>query len=434
MPGPAHRRNAARLAAAAAVVAVLSGTAGCRMALPSPPIDRWPTQFTDASVGYVRVFFATDRNDTSDPNDPTPPIRDRFGILPQRGLTYGVATVSIPPGHIKGRIESPAAFAKPNCARHMAITELKVLARASEPASVERYFESMKARLRGPAPAATTMAAEPADLARRDVLVFIHGFATRFDEAIVSAAQVAHDIGFEGLVICYSWTSAGAILSYLADGTNAEWTTRYFAEFLEQLAERGVADRIHLLAHSMGSRVVTRGLLAYMALRDHQVVQELIRAPREASGGDAPERREFGQVILAAADVDAAIFTRDYAPLLWRAADRTTIYISRRDFALLVSGQLHDYSRLGNTDLPDVDLRLHERIDVVDATQVDRDPIGHFYFAESPEVLDDIHAVLRERSTQERQLRRQFVYVIPERRPTSGDRARPFDLFDWQAP
>jgi esterase/lipase superfamily enzyme len=432
MASPAHRREYIRAVAGTLFLVALWAATGCRIALPSPPIDRWPTQFTDANVGYVRIFFATDRNDTSDLNDATPPVRDRFGILPQRGLTYGVATVSIPPGHVKGRTESPALFAAPNPARHLSITDLKVLARASEPASVAAYFESMKARLRGPPPAATTPATAPPG-ARPEVLIFIHGFATRFDDAIVNAAQVAHDIGFEGLVVCYSWTSAGAILSYLADGKNAEWTVRYFAEFLEQLADHGVADRIHLLAHSMGSRVVTRGLLAYMALRDHQVVQDLIHANDSPAGG-ASERHDFGQVILAAADVDAAIFARDYAPLLWRAADRTTVYISQRDFALLVSGRLHDFSRLGNSDLPDVDLRLHERIDVVDATPVDRDPIGHFYFAESPEVLDDIRDVLAERSTRERELRRQFLYVIPELRPTSGDRARPLDAFDWQAP
>ncbi len=432
MPRRPNRRDAIGALGLALAIAAFSGAVGCRIALPSPPVDRWPTQFTDADIGYLRVFYATDRNDTSAVGDSTPPVHERFGILPQRGLTYGVATVSIPPGHVKGRIESPPLLAGPNPARHMTITDLKVLARASDPNSVQTFFESMRARLRGPHASTATAPAGVAGGNERDVLVFVHGFATTFDEAVVNAAQVAHDIGFDGLVVCYSWTSAGAILSYLADGQNVEWTVRYFAEFLAQLSDHNVAERVHLLAHSMGSRVVTRGVLAYMALRDGGVVRELLND--RLGEASAPARREFGQVIFAAADVDAAIFERDFVPLLQRAADRTTVYISTRDFALLVSGQLHDFSRLGRSDLPDVDLPMHERLDVIDASQVDHDPVGHFYFSESPEVLDDISAVLDCSSTKERGLRRQFLYTLPQRHRPAPRATRVLDSFEWLAP
>jgi len=100
-------------------------------------------------------------------------------------------------------------------------------------------------------------------------------------------------------------------------------------------------------------------------------------------------------VIFAAADIDAEIFERDYVPFVLAAAKRTTIYVSTRDVALGLSLQLNGYFRLGQGDLPNVDLEAMRRMDVVDVTAFDQDFLGHFYYAECPRVLDDLAAVLQ---------------------------------------
>jgi len=157
----------------------------------------------------------------------------------------------------------------------------------------------------------------------------------------------------------------------------------------------------------MGTRVVSRGVRDYMALRGGR--GGLAGASgRRGAATDSPY--PLDQVILAAADMDVDIFERDYVPSLLEAARRTTIYMSRKDKALGISLQLNGYDRLGRTDLPNVALDDLKRIEVVDATEYDHDPIGHYYYASNPAVLADLRRVLRGEAPQERDLQREFIY------------------------
>jgi esterase/lipase superfamily enzyme len=92
--------------------------------------------------------------------------------------------------------------------------------------------------------------------------------------------------------------------------------------------------------------------------------------------------------------MDAEIFERDYVPAILQASRRTTIYISARDWLLGMSLRLNGYFRLGQTDLPNLELEAMRRIDVIDVTEFDQDLFRHFYYAESPRVLEDLAAVL----------------------------------------
>jgi esterase/lipase superfamily enzyme len=206
----------------------------------------------------------------------------------------------------------------------------------------------------------------------RDAVVYIHGYFTTFKGAAIRAAQIGCDLGIPGLMAFYSWPSRGNFGGYVSDIEAVEASTPYLLEFLDGLRSAAGIERVHLIAHSMGNR----GLLAPLG---------------DLYGGSTPPAGAvFDEVVLAAADVDAEIFTKRSGVFL-KAANRTTLYASDRDLALKSSGLIRDMnSRAGFT--PPV--TAVGGIDTVHVSGVDLSLLGHGYFAEAAPVLGDIHDIL----------------------------------------
>ena len=106
------------------------------------------------------------------------------------------------------------------------------------------------------------------------LFVFVHGYNNSFEQAAKRSAEIWYDIGFDGPPIMFSWPSRGGsfwrgVFSYFADAETVEWSSIHLKAFLEELVaettpEKLFADepaRIHLIAHSMGCRALTRALM-----------------------------------------------------------------------------------------------------------------------------------------------------------------------------
>lgn len=365
--------------ATGAVALLVVLVAGCsaypreRIEVRIPPALGTMATAPDQAYGIVEVLFVTDRKAAPDARGA------EFGAERGRRLSYGFTEVSIPHEHYRGRlVDRWLGAGKPEHAVTALRTELLHDAR----------------RQRSPDAFWTRLLERVEQSPRREVLVMVHGFATTFERATLLAAQIAHDVRFDGVPIAYSWSTQGSVLSYLVDGANAEWTVPLFADFLDQLVHESGAERIHVCAHSLGTQVVARGVreLLVRAGWTQYVGADgtVVVAPSESAG----RPRLFDQIILAAGDFDAEIFERDYLPSLLIAAERLTIYMSRSDRALGLSSRMHGFDRIGQRDVPHVDLALLQRADVVDVTDFDRDFYGHSYHARSPRVLADMQAVL----------------------------------------
>lgn len=100
-------------------------------------------------------------------------------------------------------------------------------------------------------------------------------------------------------------------------------------------------------------------------------------------------RVPFGQIFLAAPDVDSDVF-RQLAGAYTRAAKRTTLYVSSRDRALAASGIVHDYPRAGYNP----PLTILSGIDTVEVSNIDLTFLGHGYYADARDFLHDIHALM----------------------------------------
>lgn len=208
------------------------------------------------------------------------------------------------------------------------------------------------------------------DPGERAALVFIHGYNVDFEEAALRAAQIGYDLQVPGLTAFFSWPSKGDLKGYPADEAAIEASEPYLTEFLLRFTRESGAEAVHVIAHSMGNRGLLRAMQRILA----QVA------------GAVP----FGQIFLAAPDVDPDVF-RNLADAYRRLARRTTLYVSSKDKALATSGLVHDAPRLGFC--PPV--TVVPGLDTVEVSNIDLSFLGHGFYATARDVLQDMHRLLR---------------------------------------
>ncbi|MGX9854571.1 alpha/beta hydrolase [Limimaricola variabilis] len=209
----------------------------------------------------------------------------------------------------------------------------------------------------------------------RHGLVFIHGYNTNFRDAARRTAQLKVDLGHRGATAFFSWPSVGGregYTGYSGDEAAIEGSELPIQNFLVDFAQRSGVAVVHVIAHSMGNR----GLLRAMD------------AIHKTAASATPIR--FGQIFLAAPDVDSILFSNlasAYAALSLRA----TLYVTNNDKAIGLSRQLHRSPRVGL--VPPVSIL--PGIDTVDASHVNIGLMGHSYATETGPVLADIHELIK---------------------------------------
>jgi esterase/lipase superfamily enzyme len=221
---------------------------------------------------------------------------------------------------------------------------------------------------------------------KRQVLVFIHGFNNRFDDAVFRFAQIVHDSHAPVVPILFTWPSRGSILAYGYDRESTAYSRNALESLLKAISRDPDVGEISILAHSMGNSLALE-TLRQMAIRDGRV---------------APKIRN---VLLAAPDVDVDLAREaivDMGPGAQRPA--FTLFVSQDDRALAVSRKVWGSSaRLGaiNPDQEPYRTQLEQaHVTVLDLTKLKAgDPLNHGKFAESPEVVQLIGKRLAEGQT-----------------------------------
>ncbi|MFN0068814.1 MAG: alpha/beta hydrolase [Limisphaerales bacterium] len=295
------------------------------------------------------VWFGTNRR----PLDPATPAR-AFGDERDQGLHVGTCEVYVPKSHKFGSLGSSWFW------RVITRTDDRLKVQAVRVLTDVEFWAGLRAKIEG------------APEGDQQALVFIHGYNVSFEEAALRAGQIAEDLRPPGVTAFFSWPSKGSLAGYPADEATIEFSVPYIRDFLVRVVRESGARRVHVIAHSMGNRGLMRAL--------EDIAQDA--ALRGAV--------KFGQVILAAPDIDAAVF-RQVAAVYPQLSERTTLYASPGDKALEASKHLHQYPRAGFT--PPV--TVVPGVDTIEVPQLDLLALGHGYFADFAGVLEDIHVLLR---------------------------------------
>jgi esterase/lipase superfamily enzyme len=347
-----------------------------------------PPPLVDKTLRFVRLFYGTNRARTpacvrlaatrwDAPGECLPGAY--YGGFPaenpgdgSEGLEVGTLKVTFPPGHQTGKIERPfqvfsISLRDEDPDRDVVISELRSYADAAA------WARDLKAT------------------GRDQAFIYVHGFQTSFDQAAQRAAQLAYDLDFDleadfrGVPMLFSWPSRGALDAYAVDSDIAENSAEAFNRFLDLVKKDAGIRRVHVIAHSMGNRVVTEAL--YDARDRHP-------APR------------VDQLVLAAPDVMARRFKDRFLRTLPKLASRVTLYVSDRDRALNASSDIRKGEpRAGQVAGGLLEAsRGVERFDAINASTLESDFLGHGYYANHGSMLGDIYCLLKGTPAQGRPL------------------------------
>lgn len=216
---------------------------------------------------------------------------------------------------------------------------------------------------------------------KRRVLIFIHGFNNRFEDAVYRFAQIAHDSRANAVPVLFTWPSRGSVFAYGYDRESGNYSRSALENLLQALARDPTVGEVSILAHSMGNWV-TLEALRQMAIRNGQIPAKI------------------ANVMLAAPDVDVDVFRSQIADMEGKRP-RFTVFVSQDDKALAVSRRVWgSTARLGAIDPEAEPYRTQlaaANIAVLNLSKLRTgDKLNHGKFAESPEVVQLIGSRLIE--------------------------------------
>jgi esterase/lipase superfamily enzyme len=326
------------IAGAALVALVLVGCAG------RPTGNLVVVSASAPGASAVDMMVATTRSD----NPVAPGVM--FNGERAHGLAFADMVVSIPPDATRkiGEVQWPSAI--PGDPAHDFVTL------RADRLDLDQAKAAFDQRLRaGPT---------------RHVLLFVHGYNTRFEEAVYRFAQITHDSGAGVVPVLFTWPSRGKLFDYVYDRESATYSRDGLEAVLQALVKDPNVESISILAHSMGNFVAVEAL-RQMAIRDRKLSPKIT------------------DIMLAAPDLDFDVFRREIAEI--EVSDKNppvTLFVSQDDYALLASRRLAgDEPRLGAID-PNAEPYRSElekaRVNVIDLSKVKSDDeMNHGKFATS---------------------------------------------------
>jgi esterase/lipase superfamily enzyme len=271
------------------------------------------------------------------------------------GTHFALDIMTIPPSHHAGSIEEPM-WGAADARNHIVVASEREL-------DDDEFRSELASHVSGRIGV------------NRDVLVFVHGFNTSFEEARQRAAQIVADSHFGGVAVLFTWPTKQELFGYVSDKDSAMASRDALQGLLKDVGATPGVGKIHVLAHSMG------GWLAMEALR-----QESIAGDRDLSG-------HLGEVMLASPDIDMDVFAAQMSHL--RPA-KVTVLASANDRALSLSSAIaQSRQRVGAINPSDpADRQKLESLGarVYDLSKFSDGFIDHAAYADTPDVLHAIGA------------------------------------------
>jgi esterase/lipase superfamily enzyme len=314
---------------------------------PRPSAKRSPTPIKRSKSLSYPVWYGTNRK----PNSRKDISQGYTGKSDIKGMHYGKVYVEIPKAHKIGSTGSKwwkRVFTGDDRLKITNITE----------SSKTDFWADVKKTIAAPKTG-------------KSAFMFIHGFNISFEEAATRAAQIGVDMSGDAMTCIYSWPSRNKLLKYKQDEATAEASDSHLAKFIKEFLQKSDVKHLHIMAHSMGGRVLRRAL-------------ETLNASLSKA-----DRKKIGHIIFAASDVDQNDMYKSANAINELGLSRT-IYVSRGDLAVELSRWVHNGSRVGIC--PPV--FINTKMTTIEATNVKVTALGHTYVSGSKALLTDMHNLI----------------------------------------
>lgn len=258
-------------------------------------------------ISHVPVLIATTRSRSA------ADAGEMFNGSPAGAMSYASVTVSIPPDILRrtGEVQWPT----------------------SAPGDPRQNFVTVSANYLEKPTFVSDLSAAAKRNGRGKVLVFIHGFNNRFDQAVYRFAQITHDSGVSAVPVLFSWPSRGfaSLRAYEDDLNIAETSSGAIAQLLDTIVKNPDVQEVTVLCHSMGCWPTV----------------EALHASAQRTGRIA---NKIKNVMLVAPDVDVDLF-RARMLEMGKKRPRFALFVSQDDLALRLSGSIRGgATRLGKVN------------------------------------------------------------------------------------
>jgi esterase/lipase superfamily enzyme len=202
------------------------------------------------------------------------------------------------------------------------------------------------------------------------LLIYVHGFNVSFESAAIRSAQLSYDIGFPGTTVFYSWPALGGASAYIADSESAAASQRQFEAMLSELLYQASTTKVYLVAHNMGARIASR------ALKSVFLAEPSLRV-------------KMREVVLIAPDIDTHEFNTELAPFIGTVEQPVTVYVSKKDPALVTAKSLTVAPIIGDS------VFISGRVETIDAANAQTSLTGHSNYAATDSIIGDIWYLIK---------------------------------------
>lgn len=237
---------------------------------------------------------------------------------------------------------------------------------------------------------------------KKDIYVFVPGFKVPFEDPLLAARSLWHYLGYDGVFLAYSWPStSGRFTIYGHDVETTHYCVRNFRLLLDYLARSTSVEKIHIIGHSAGTRIVCAAL------------NELRLIHSQESEAQLKKNLKIGHVVLMGGDFDRMVLKSYYRDHILDVLERVTFYVSRKDWVLKTARLFFKTRRVGETSSKDLSenalkvLLQEPKVHIIDATsaQGSHKEGGHCYLLTSSSISSDLILLLKHNlNPQERHL------------------------------
>ena len=340
-------------------------------------------------IPYGGILYATDRRPASEDDNEKYYVNDRGQLV-----RLGVARISLHDADVDWNELRQMSLSKSRPKdypiRVTGVTEYGILEDTIPGfARREDYGDDL---LDGDEEFAAAVNAQLERSTRKHVYIYVHGYKVVFENPMLVAAELWHFLGYDGAMVAFAWPSTPNTWAYFRDTDTSNGYARHLRKFLEYLAEETIAEEIHIIAYSNGTRLVARAFEQLALMNDGRARDDILA------------RHRLGNLVMVGSDLDRQVFAAYLADGALDVPRHMSIYVSEKDKALGFARWLTRRDRLGQVIAeeqltPGGRRFLEERrdhISVIDVTDAEGASTGngHGYFRKSPWASSDILMML----------------------------------------
>lgn len=348
-------------------------------------LDPLPESDPMALVPYGGILYATDRRPAGEEDNENYYVNERGQLV-----RLGVARITLHDADVDWSEVRQMSLSKSRPKdypiRVSGVTEFGILEDTIPGfARREDYGEEL---LDGDEEFAAAVNAQLERSKRKHVYIYVHGFKVVFENPMLVAAELWHFLGYDGVMVGYAWPSTPNKWAYIRDTDTSNGYARHLRKFLEFLSEKTIAEQIHIIAYSNGTRLSARAFEQLALMNDGRAREEIFA------------RHRLGNLVMVGSDLDRQVFAAYLADGALDVPRHMSIYVSEKDKALGFSRWLTRRERLGQAiaeeNLSPGGRRLLEEskdhISVIDVSDAEGASTGngHGYFRNSPWASSDI--------------------------------------------